>query len=796
MSASGVGILSSRLKERDLEVHALNQVIARQGRSLQEFTEGSIDAAVKRKELLLHAMQARGDKLELENEKLRDDLRREEHQRREADEKRKQAVAELHAHAVVQELNMAQPMKGVQGAEDHSQPAAVSTKADAAGGGENVDALTEELEQLKRKLTETQHDLATARNEAEAAKAKAAKAKATESLDSSQPPACESPACRGVGASEDSRRGVSGSLPSETYHALQSQRLELTKYVRLLEEKLSAHGRDPGQNARQRTSEAHTAMAERCFQVTKQLRVAETKVARATGLLEPTFNQLREAQGIVDELGSRSAQLEKELSREARLRVAAARMALTAHNGLHAAAASAAEMRVALAKASTASNANTYATPEEAAAAAAAQLRTLSSATMSMCEEIATCIAQTEALAPFTSSFELQPNAPPGVVEQLHLIADRPPPSLQPSKPRGADNMNQLSTLQQERDLALPPHLGESVDASGGTRRVPNFNTTLQPTSSGEACGIAGGYGNGGYAGSSSIGEGGPVKLVRVQSSPQMASYQRHVDKAKSKDSARRGSIEYVAMPSMKYPPPTPYVRSTHKAAPSPFVVQKPLQPFNGFVPRVEPLADSDQFRQAAALCAARSSASAVPVTDTDLSLQDPPQPPPSPVPVPGQLKSALAARGGEDADEDGAGVELEEAPLEGRRQDAMLVQPESLPSLVLPASQHAAVALSASSIPGFGQGIIYGELLAAPYTPSGQPLPALAGERRGWGQPASPQRIGAAMGTMMVRPTSRGGAGQPEATRGTCIKVCGQRPMSVRMEAHSQRHGAVLPGS
>ena len=246
-------------------------------------------------------------------------------------------------------------------------------------------------------------------------------------------------------------------------------------------------------------------------------------------------------------------------------------------------------------------------------------------------------------------------------------------------------------------------------------------------------------------------------------------------------------------MPAVKhkYLTPTPYVRSPSKALVSPFVVQKPLLTHQGFVPRVETpspralssLADAEQLKQAAAATSATLRASPTPGSSSfTLSQQGlPPQPPPSP--TPGQLEGAAAAGGSDDADEEamlpsiGVGIELE--PLEKP------VEPDSLPSLALPASPAAADVLSSTSNTGFGPPVLYGELLSAPYTPSGQsPLAPLAGaasspSRRGWGQSASSQRIGASMGTMMARPTSRGLQG---ITRGSSISILGQRPVSARM--------------
>ena len=49
--------LQQRLNERDLEIGALSSVIARQGRSLQQYSESSIDEALKRKDKLMAANQ-------------------------------------------------------------------------------------------------------------------------------------------------------------------------------------------------------------------------------------------------------------------------------------------------------------------------------------------------------------------------------------------------------------------------------------------------------------------------------------------------------------------------------------------------------------------------------------------------------------------------------------------------------------------------------------------------------------------------------------------------------------------
>ena len=70
------------------------------------------------------------------------------------------------------------------------------------------------------------------------------------------------------------------------------------------------------------------------------------------------MRRLREVEAAVGPMAARAAQAEADCGQEARLRIAAARMALQAHRGLHAAAAAAAELRL-------------YLPPPEAGAAAA-----------------------------------------------------------------------------------------------------------------------------------------------------------------------------------------------------------------------------------------------------------------------------------------------------------------------------------------------------------------------------------------------------------------------------------------
>ena len=343
---------------------------------------------------------------------------------------------------------------------------------------------------------------------------------------------------------------------------------------------------------------------------------------------------------------------------------------------------------------------------------------------------------------------------------------------------------------------------------------------------------------------------------------PQAASHAHAPDRQVRKPSRRGGnassnamSYEYYAMPTVKYPPPAPHVRSQSK--PSAWVKRKTLQPFQGYVPRVEEaqnaggwpfsserlLADAEKGKQvemdatSPVLCAGGAErpkeerrrtyvmkpasamiATAAPAIDTHFSLQGlPPQPPPSPRPA--QLESFVAAAGsGSAADEQsklsstGAAIELEalEAPpVEGRvlvsecRQDKMMPlqprrheEPDSPISLIPPSSQHVtgAVLSSASSNPGLGPAILYGELITAPYTPTGHPphAPSFSAASTshacsplggcGWesGAPSSQRMPAASMGTMTARQTSRGGLEQ-RTTRGcsSSISIVGRRPVS-----------------
>ena len=65
-SDPGLDALRHKLRDRDIEVASLNEVIMRQGRSLQQHSQASIDVALKRKEGILRTHMAKVEKLEAE----------------------------------------------------------------------------------------------------------------------------------------------------------------------------------------------------------------------------------------------------------------------------------------------------------------------------------------------------------------------------------------------------------------------------------------------------------------------------------------------------------------------------------------------------------------------------------------------------------------------------------------------------------------------------------------------------------------------------------------------------------
>ena len=268
--------------------------------------ESSAGASVKRTEILLQATQARNDKLDLENQRLRAELMHEERQRREANEEQRQAVAQL------------RELRAQAAPERDEVRATVQSEAEQHEKEQRqmINALKEEIEAFRRKLVQTQNELSSVRDEAQTARDELA----AEWSDLSEPiaigPAAAGAADHndGVGGGGDDEFDV-GSPPSEAYRAMQLQRQQLTKYAHLLEDRLRAQEHSQGRNARQRRTKARTAMVDYCTHVSKQLQVAETRMSRGAGLLEPTLNQLNEAQGAADEMAAHSAQLEEEVGK-------------------------------------------------------------------------------------------------------------------------------------------------------------------------------------------------------------------------------------------------------------------------------------------------------------------------------------------------------------------------------------------------------------------------------------------------------------------------------------------------
>lgn len=807
-SASALVSLQARLAEREQEVLSLNSVIQRQGRTLQQHEESAIDEALKRKDKLMAANQKRADKLDYENETLRTALKREEALRREFQEKHTKAVNQLNAatelHAA--ERAAAAAEKGLIDDDTLSL-----LEADAKASKEKATKYRNEIGDLKLRLAERDEELAALRTELDEARAKA-EADAKASLKA------QAMALSGGGGGEEEK------LPSETYRALQSQRKELTQYVRTLEEQLHEQQRSHGLIARQRESAAHASMVERCAAVTKQLRISETKLARATGLLEPTWRELQQVQELCDRLQEQNANLSSELHSESKLRISAGRMALQAHSGLHAALESLGTLRTAI---SAVGNAPTQAntggklpTPQEAAALAAAQLEAVSSAASALADDLADCISRTNMLAPFAStppSASRSPTyAPPSVQEQLHLIADEPPPpnaarASRPATP--SDQPQQQQVLQQQQRRRQLQQLQQSEQSQQQSEQEQEQRQRQPAADTGSAAG-------GGAAAAK--------QFSRVTSTPEMMNIPPHeppphpkpvpkplhatptpspskalprVQSAKSPTTSS-ASLRYNSSASSHHlhgsaphyspfptaPFPNPYMQAAgviahpkaqKGGAPSPFTKQKKLQVKEGYVPRVE----GDGH---------------VP----------PPVPPPSPPqqtsqntsPKPTRASSghALGAAKGAKADTSATQVlslEANERPRANSAARAATQQP--------PHKEVTASAQPQSQDSGVGGSVVFGELLEAPYSPIVYPAAGSVSEgRRGWAQPSSPQRR-TATGTMLghhpaAPKAAQGGeaAGDepPTTSRGTFIAVSGQKPHPVRGDA--RRLGAALPGT
>ena len=433
---STLSALREKLDAKDIEMKALNDVILKQGRLLQASRAEATDEAVRRKESLMKVHQARNDKLVGENEALRDALKREELARRASEERYQQARAELQAAAELRaDLEMASPSLNRSGSvvsQRSSSIITVGAAADAALTDDTAVALSEELaaaqaelgnvreelraseqaaaelqdevKTLQGMMTAMEDDLTSARSEAEHLKVR---------LNARTPAPKDS--ARGGDQVDDAPQMEGGTdghmkLPLATYKALQDQRAELGKYIEQLEARLDGFDRSRGVIARQREAAAHAATAERCAEVTHRLRATETKLASAAAALEPTLRSLKNAESSNEELRRAADSLRNELARETKLRKAAAEMALIAHTGLHAGS-------DALAKAGSL-------LPRGSADASGVH-----DALVTIQKSLAVAIEKAEAFAPFSTPPSPQ-FAAPSVVEQLHLMADRPPPSV------------------------------------------------------------------------------------------------------------------------------------------------------------------------------------------------------------------------------------------------------------------------------------------------------------------------------------------------------------------------------
>ena len=498
-------ILRARLNDRDTEVEALNAVILKQGRQIQQSSSAAVDEALRRKEGLLRAHQARCDKVEAENEALREELQRmrRDAARRDEEDRQRQTVTEL----------VAAPAAAV------ATEAAVARAADAEEAEEAKRVLGVVREELrtcklrKAELEDVVSELRERSTRAEAALAEAKRAAAHEEKASAA--AASAPAATALrrgsiafdgGAKREGGEGGVGSseglsLPSETYHALMSQREELTEQVRMLERRLASHERGQAAAARQREAAAHAAMAERCAQITRQLRVAETRVARTTAALDPALKRLKGASEENATLRRECDHLRVDLDREVRLRTAVARMALAGYHGMHSVQRSAQTLRqpgvgpqarwpAAPAgahggpggllppplsppphAADAADAAYAYAAPVDAAPAQA-YVAAQAAEAEAILQTALTTLNSMGGLAPFSTP-PLPHLTPPSLLQQLHLLADLPPPNdAHPAHAPATSLTNGAMAAADEPmlidPLARPPMpVGEPAPSSG-----------------------------------------------------------------------------------------------------------------------------------------------------------------------------------------------------------------------------------------------------------------------------------------------------------------------------------------
>ena len=358
-SFEAAAALRETLKEREMEVQSLNKVLMQQGRELMASSASGKDDALKRKEALVRASQARVEKLEAQNAALRDELIREEHLRREADQRYQQATKALQAQAEHMAgsaaLGLAAQPSSTSLQRGGPAPEAAPSAGAAARGGEAVEAklhamehalakaeerattLYSESAMLRTQLAETQELLTAAKKEV-LEKEKAVQEAARHARDGG-----------GAGASDGARRPRSfggpghgaisetemeAVLPSEAYAAMKEQRRELTGRVEELEHKLSVAEAQGGSAARLREHAAHQSMVDRCTHLAAQVRHVESQLARTSAALHPTKLALQKKERLASELGQANLTLRDQHGHESALRVRLARMALIAYKGL------------------------------------------------------------------------------------------------------------------------------------------------------------------------------------------------------------------------------------------------------------------------------------------------------------------------------------------------------------------------------------------------------------------------------------------------------------------------------
>lgn len=271
-----------------------------------------VEEALKRKEGLLNAQRVRVERLELQMEELKDNLKREEHLRREAEEKAEQAQNELaafHQHAAQgqedhEPLKRPSELKRLDTFAEHGTnndaellARIMEQREDVQRSHDRADSLYSEMQVMRGHLAETQEKLEKA-NEAKAELAtKLDEMKKNKDADDpSAAPAAAAPAVESAQKAGHPRkptdREMEALLPAEAYRAMQEGRVEASTRIRELEDELAALKAIDGSAAREREKAAHQSMADRCARVSAALRIVESQLSRTQAVLNPTRVQL------------------------------------------------------------------------------------------------------------------------------------------------------------------------------------------------------------------------------------------------------------------------------------------------------------------------------------------------------------------------------------------------------------------------------------------------------------------------------------------------------------------------